>query len=61
MRFSSFKIIMPFKESDGENLRVLRYTPDTREFIEEDFLVDKLEKTVTIRGFNPGIFVVVEN
>ncbi len=61
VRFSSFKLIMPFKESDGENLRVLRYAPNTREFIEEDFLVDKIEKTVTIRGFNPGIFVVVEN
>lgn len=50
---------MPFKESDGNNLKVLRYDPDMREFTEEYFWVNKIEKTVTVSGFYPGIFVVV--
>ena len=60
VRFSSFKITMPFKESDGEKLKVLRYDADTRNFSEEDFLVDKIEKTVTFHSSSPGIFVVVQ-
>ena len=51
---------MPFKESDGHNLKVLRFDPDTRQFYEQDFSVDQIEKTVTVRSYNPGIFVVVE-
>ncbi|NLZ54957.1 MAG: hypothetical protein GX892_17790, partial [Thermoanaerobacteraceae bacterium] len=60
VRFSSFKITMPFKESDGINLKVLRYDHDIRQFIEQDFSVDQIEKTVTVRSYSPGIFVVVE-
>lgn len=60
VRLSSLKVIMPFKESDGDNLKVLRYDPTTRQFTEEEFLADKLEKTVTVSGYNPGVFVVVE-
>ncbi|NLZ54114.1 MAG: hypothetical protein GX892_13420 [Thermoanaerobacteraceae bacterium] len=60
VRFSSFRITMPFKESDGEDLKVLRYDPYSRQFIEEDFRVDKIEKTVTVDSNNSGIFVVVE-
>ena len=51
---------MPFKESDGDNLKVLRYNPARMEFSEEYFWVDRIEKTVTVSGFYPGIFVVVE-
>ena len=60
VRFSSFTITMPFKESDGYNLKVLRYDPDTRQFLEQDFSVDLIEKTVTVRSYSPGIFIVVE-
>jgi len=60
VRFSSFRITMPFKESDGVDLKVLRYDPYSRQFIEEDFRVDKIEKTVTVDSNNSGIFVVVE-
>lgn len=60
VRFSSFTITMPFKESDGYNLKVLSYDPDTRQFNEQDFSVDQIEKTATIRSYSPGIFVVVE-
>lgn len=60
VRFSSLRVTMPFKESDGYNLKVLRFDPDTRQFYEQDFSVDQIEKTVTVRSYNPGIFVVVE-
>lgn len=60
IRFSSIKIIMPFKESNGENLKVLRYDPYTRNFHEELFFVDKIDKTVTVSSYSEGIFVVVE-
>lgn len=59
VRFTSLRIAVPFKESDGNNLKVLRYDPDMREFTEEYFWVNKIEKTVTVSGFYPGIFVVV--
>jgi hypothetical protein len=51
---------MPYKESDGDNLRLLKYDPDTRQFTEQDFSVNRIEKTVTFRSSSPGIFVVVE-
>jgi hypothetical protein len=60
VRFSSFSITMPYKESDGDNLRLLKYDPDTRQFTEQDFSVNRIEKTVTFRSSSPGIFVVVE-
>ena len=60
VRFSSLRVTMPFKESDGYNLKVLRYDPDTRQFNEQDFSVDLIEKTVTVRSYSPGIFIVVE-
>ena len=58
--FSSLRITIPFKQSDGDNLKVLRYDPNVQRFTEEYFWVDKIEKTVTVSGFYPGIFVVVE-
>lgn len=60
VQFASLQITMPFKESDGDNLKVLRYNPARMEFSEEYFWVDRIEKTVTVSGFYPGIFVVVE-
>ena len=60
VRFSSFSTTMPYKESDGDNLRLLKYDPDTRQFTEQDFSVNRIEKTVTFRSSSPGIFVVVE-
>jgi len=60
VRFSSLRITMPFKESDGDNLKVLRYDPDMRQFTEQDFFVDQIEKTVTVKSLSPGIFVVVQ-
>lgn len=60
VRFTSLRITIPFKESDGNDLKVLRYDPTMREFTEEEFWVDKVDKTVTVSGFYPGIFVVVE-
>ena len=60
VRFSSFSITMPYKESDGDNLRLLKYDPDTRQFTEQDFSVNRIEKTVTFRSSSPGIFVLVE-
>jgi len=60
VRFSSFYVTMPFKESDGDKLKVLRYDPNTRQFSKQDFSVNRVEKTVTFRSSSTGIFVVVE-
>ena len=45
VRFTSLRITMPFKESGGDNLKVLRYDNYMMDFVEEDFLVDKINKT----------------
>jgi len=60
VRFTSLKVVVPFVESDGDNLKALRYDPYTRNFYEEPFSVDKYDKTVTILSYSSGIFVVVE-
>ncbi|WP_273039819.1 hypothetical protein [Tepidanaerobacter syntrophicus] len=59
--FTRFKVVIPFKESDGENLKVIRYDPAMLEFFEEDFSIDIFSKTVTVEETDPGIFVVVED
>lgn len=57
---SSIVITMPFKQSSGENIKVLRYDLDDMTFYEEFYFVDKTEKTVEITSSSPGIFMIVE-
>ncbi|MGI6423926.1 MAG: Ig-like domain-containing protein [Tepidanaerobacteraceae bacterium] len=60
VRFSRFSVDIPFKGSNGDNLKVLRYDLENREFRDEVFWADSINKTVTINSFYSGIFVVVE-
>lgn len=58
---SSLKIKMPFKQSDGRNLKVLRFDLNDRTFYEESCYIDKPEKTARILSRKPGIFVIAED
>lgn len=57
---SSINISIPYKDSDGTNLKVLRYDNITRRWEEEYFYVDEIENRVNIFANNQGIFVAVE-
>ena len=58
---SSLKIKMPFKQSDGRNLKVLRFDLNDRTFYEESCYIDKPEKTARVLSRKPGIFVIAED
>ena len=57
---SSIELSIPYRDSDGTNLKVLRYDEANRRWEEEAFYVDKTENRVNIYTNNQGIFVVVE-
>lgn len=57
---SGINLSIPYKDSDGKNLKILRYDETTRRWEEESFYVDKIENRVNIFTNNQGIFVVVE-
>jgi hypothetical protein len=59
-RVDLVKIKLPFSRSEGNNLKVLRYDENLRNFMEVPFTVDRLEGTVSLYSINRGIFVVVE-
>lgn len=54
------KLYIPYRESDGRYLKVLRYDEKTRLFEDVDFTVNKIDSIVEVESNNPGIFVVVE-
>ena len=58
--FSRFKIEIPYFESDGENLKLLRYDEMKREFEEMNYEVDLIDGTVKSYVPKSGIFVIVE-
>ena len=51
---------IPYTNSNGNKIKVLRYDENTRTFYEESITVDKNNNRVKVRGLNKGIFVVVE-
>lgn len=62
---SMLKLNIPFKESNGKNLKLLRYDEQTRRITEiklDDRNIDNVNKKVSIELVNEtrGIFVVVE-
>ncbi|MDK2799350.1 MAG: hypothetical protein PWP27_1783 [Clostridiales bacterium] len=59
-KLSSIALTIPFKNSDGENIKVLRYDEETRNFYEEGFSVNFIDRTVKVTSKRPGIFLVVE-
>lgn len=58
--FTSLTIEIPYYESDGSNLRLLRYDELTRQFENTMFLVDLINGKVKGISNKPGIFVIVE-
>lgn len=59
-KVTGIKVVIPFKESNGDNLKALRYDEDLRTWQEEYFTVNKPDGTVNITSQHPGIFAVVE-
>lgn len=57
---NAIDVEIPYRESDGMNLKALRYDEWARSFTEEDFIVDWLNSKVIIENTWPGIFVLVE-
>jgi len=53
-------LVIPFDNSDGSNLKALRYDTTTRSWSETSFYVDKTTRRVTVFSEKPGIFVIVE-
>lgn len=70
-KLSSTELSIPYRESNGENLKVLKYDEDTRRITQVRITnsdINKTDKTVNIRLINvlpndnvaKGVFVVVE-
>lgn len=57
---NAINVEIPYRESNGMNLKALRYDEWNRNFTEEDFIVDWLNSKVIIENTWPGIFVLVE-
>lgn len=57
----TIKIIIPYRESDGKNLKLYRYDLDDRTFYEENCYIDEIDKTVKAIIHKRGIFVVIED
>ena len=51
---------IPLKNSDGKNLKVLRYDEETRNFYEEISSINLVEQRIEVTSNSKGIFVVVE-
>lgn len=51
---------IPFFQSEGINLKALRYDEWSRSFQEEEFTIDWVNRTVMIANTQAGIFVLVE-
>ena len=60
--YKFYKVVLdiPFRESDGKNIRVLRYDEELRNFYEVEFYKNLADKKVHITSDRPGVFVVVE-
>lgn len=58
--FDKVGLAIPFRNSDGSNLKVLRYDESTRNWSEPSFHVDNVNMRVEVESYRPGIFAVVE-
>ncbi|WP_026893548.1 Ig-like domain-containing protein [Clostridiisalibacter paucivorans] len=56
----SVDINMPFKDSDGSNIKVYRYDKELKKWFKENAMIDKAKKNIVLRSNNQGIFVAVE-
>lgn len=51
---------IPYQQSSGDNLKVLRYDRSLRTWYEVPFVVNQIDQRVIVRNVQTGIFVVVE-
>lgn len=58
--FSNLTIELPYFQSDGSNLKLLRYDELTRQFEALPYIVDLINGKVKGISSKPGIFVIVE-
>ncbi len=59
--FSKAVLSIPYKNSSGRNLKVLRYDEETRSFYDEKFSIDLVENRVRVESSNKGVFIIVED
>ncbi|WP_051533979.1 hypothetical protein [Desulfitibacter alkalitolerans] len=60
-RFDRARLSVPYRNTSGDNLKVLRYDELTRRWYNVDYYtVSFIDRRVVLQTFNPGIFVVVE-
>jgi hypothetical protein len=50
---------IPYRQSDGNNLKVLRYDNYLRNWFEIPFAIDYVNQNVTVNSYLTGVFVVV--
>ena len=56
----SIRLDIPFRNSDGSNLKVMRYDERLRSWYDVPSAVDRINQTVRVVSNQPGIFLVVE-
>ena len=59
-RISRVSLAIPFKNSSGKYVKVMRYDEDLRGWYDESCTTDLVNMEVQVESKNPGIFVVVE-
>lgn len=57
---SMYDMVIPFTNSNGNSLKVMRYDESSRSWLNQEGSIDRTEKAVRFTSFKPGIFVVVE-
>lgn len=57
---SAIDVTIPFKYSDGRELKALRYDENFRRWAQVDFKIDWVNRTASIYNTLPGIFVLAE-
>lgn len=57
---SSITVLIPYDNSDGKNLKALRYDEDMRSWYTENVSVDIINKKASIFSSKKGIFVLTE-
>ncbi|MGI5921154.1 MAG: hypothetical protein ACOX6I_05395 [Syntrophomonadaceae bacterium] len=54
------EVQIPYRQSEGSNLKVLRYDQTLRKWLPQVFSVDRINQRVLVYNTQPGIFIVVE-
>lgn len=57
---SMYDMVIPFINSNGSSLKVMRYDEASRSWANQEASIDRVEKVVRFTAYKKGIFVVVE-